>query len=112
MSLMKRIISLFTFIDLSLFGLLDLGIRLSSLPPDSFKHLLHLNIVGSSYTICILVLSTPYFFEISLNLASSLFENLEALISLSIVSLYRGNNLLSCIFTTLFSLIWRVSYVS
>uniref|UniRef100_A0A7C5YRD6 Uncharacterized protein n=1 Tax=candidate division CPR3 bacterium TaxID=2268181 RepID=A0A7C5YRD6_UNCC3 len=51
---MKRIISLFTFIDLNLFGLLDLGIRLSSLPPDSFKHLLYLNIVGSSYTICIL----------------------------------------------------------
>jgi len=72
MSLMKRMILLFTFIDLNLLGLLDLGIRLSSLPPDSFKHLLHLNIVGSSYTICILVLSTPYFFEISLNLASTL----------------------------------------
>jgi len=39
-------------------------------------------------------------------------ENLEALISLSIVSLYRGKNHSSYIFTTILAFIWRVSYVS
>ncbi|BAL80188.1 hypothetical protein CSE_00770 [Caldisericum exile AZM16c01] len=43
---MKDIISGLIFIFRSFLGLLDLGMRLSSLPSDSLKHLLHLNMVA------------------------------------------------------------------
>jgi len=60
---MKATISEFTFIVLTFLGLVDLGRRLSSLPCDSFKHLLYLNIVALDTLKASVVALIPYTFE-------------------------------------------------